>query len=380
MEPALLIVGASARAAAFSAARAGLVPWSWDRFGDSDLRARHRVELVADYTAELLQLLAAQPGVPLMYVGALENYPRLVDRLAENRPLYGNTGPVLRDVRDPFRLARVLGEQDLLFPEVRRDAAGLPRDGSWLYKPLRSCGGWRISPLDETFAESVEEQGTYFQRRVTGESCAAIYVAARGIATLLGVTRQLIGESWTGASGFQYCGSIGPLALPESLLAQYRKLGNVLSSEFGLTGLFGVDVVVEEQRVCCIEVNPRYTASVEVLEQGLGIRAIEHHVQAFQQQVLPAEPREPAGQQVGKVILYAREEIKGKQALWRTLLEENRDLQWPLVTDIPMPESVILAQAPMLTLWATGVSGEEVESALRKRVVEFGERLGRTEE
>ena len=36
----LLIVGASARAAAFSALRAGLRPWCADLFGDDDLRAR----------------------------------------------------------------------------------------------------------------------------------------------------------------------------------------------------------------------------------------------------------------------------------------------------------------------------------------------------
>ena len=38
--PNLLIFGASVRAAAFSALRAGLQPWCADLFADADLRAR----------------------------------------------------------------------------------------------------------------------------------------------------------------------------------------------------------------------------------------------------------------------------------------------------------------------------------------------------
>ena len=38
--PSLLIFGASVRAAAFSALRAGLQPWCADLFADADLRAR----------------------------------------------------------------------------------------------------------------------------------------------------------------------------------------------------------------------------------------------------------------------------------------------------------------------------------------------------
>ena len=101
----ILIVGASARAAAMSARRGGLNPWAADMFGDQDLRACCPVERIDDYPNGLERVLAAAPAGPWMYTGALENYPDLVDRMAALRPLYGIGGESLRAVRDPQRLA-----------------------------------------------------------------------------------------------------------------------------------------------------------------------------------------------------------------------------------------------------------------------------------
>ncbi len=44
-------------------------------------------------------------------------------------------------------------------------------------------------------------------------SVSAVFLAAGGSAVLLGVTRQLVGCRWAGATGFRYVGSIGPLAI-----------------------------------------------------------------------------------------------------------------------------------------------------------------------
>src|SRR5689334_8027083 len=101
----LTIVGASARAAAHSARRAGFSPCAADLFADLDLRGLCPSVLVHDYPQGLERLCAGpQPG-GWMYTGALENYPELVDRLAAMRPLWGNRAEVLRAVRDPQQLA-----------------------------------------------------------------------------------------------------------------------------------------------------------------------------------------------------------------------------------------------------------------------------------
>src|SRR5207248_5309461 len=75
----LLIFGASARAAAFSALRVGLRRWCADLFADLDLQARcPAMRLPGRYPHAFLDLAATDLPGPLMYTGGLENWPALV--------------------------------------------------------------------------------------------------------------------------------------------------------------------------------------------------------------------------------------------------------------------------------------------------------------
>src|SRR5262245_29422274 len=96
----LIILGASARAAAQSAALSGFRPHSIDLFGDEDLRALGPVKKIDRYPTEFLAAISAAPQAPWIYTGGLENYPRLVARLAQLRPLFGNVPETLVKVRD----------------------------------------------------------------------------------------------------------------------------------------------------------------------------------------------------------------------------------------------------------------------------------------
>jgi hypothetical protein len=78
----LLIVGASARAAAFSALRAGFEPVCLDLYADADLAAVARALRVASFPEEGIDVLARWPDVPAIYVGAMENHGALIDALA----------------------------------------------------------------------------------------------------------------------------------------------------------------------------------------------------------------------------------------------------------------------------------------------------------
>ena len=142
----LLIVGASARAAAFSARQAGLHPRSADLFADADLQQIGAAIHIVRYPAGLVDVLRSAPKAPWMYTGALENSPDLVDRLSKLRPLWGNPGAVLRRARDPWQVATSLRENGLRFPEISRS---VPRSGDWLVKPLRSSAGLGIERVVE---------------------------------------------------------------------------------------------------------------------------------------------------------------------------------------------------------------------------------------
>ena len=65
----LIIIGASARAAAFSAYRAGYTPYWLDQFGDEDLRQRFRGEIITGYPKEAIALIGKAPDAPFIFTG-----------------------------------------------------------------------------------------------------------------------------------------------------------------------------------------------------------------------------------------------------------------------------------------------------------------------
>src|SRR5262245_20679214 len=101
MSSRLLLLGASVRAAAFSARRVGFHPWGADLFLDADLSmAGTSFQQIYDYKAFLSVSEAGASG-PFLYTGALENRPGLVDKIASRRVVWGNSAKVLHRVRSP---------------------------------------------------------------------------------------------------------------------------------------------------------------------------------------------------------------------------------------------------------------------------------------
>src|SRR5262249_14443805 len=156
----VIIFGASVRAAAFSALRAGLSPWCADLFADADLRRRCPVLPVpADEYPDAFRAAAARgPEGPWMYTGGLENRPALVGALARSRPLWGNGAEVLRRVRSPGMVAASLRRAGFPCPEVRHRAEEVPA-GRWLVKPLDGAGGRGIA----VFRPGTRRRHVYYQ-------------------------------------------------------------------------------------------------------------------------------------------------------------------------------------------------------------------------
>src|SRR5439155_18688560 len=105
MTPPVGVVGASARAAVHSLARAGLSAWAVDLFADRDLaRVAPCAVCPPDrYPAALPELARQFPPGPALYTGGLENHPAVVGELAADRELWGNPPDRLERVREPFR-------------------------------------------------------------------------------------------------------------------------------------------------------------------------------------------------------------------------------------------------------------------------------------
>lgn len=342
----LLILGASARAAAASARRAGFEPTSVDLFADLDLAALGRAERVdpSTYPASFLDRVREWSPRPWIYTGALENHPDLVDRIAAIHPLWGNPGDVLRAVRDPMQVARALSEAGLPRPDVAITPSGLPTDGSWLVKPTASASGRGIRAWTSRQAEPDEPH--YYQERIEGKSYASLYLRDWRGTHWIGLTRQWVGRP---GSEFAYVGSIGPCHPPRALRQQLESIGNCLGWEFGLRGLFGVDLILKDGVAWPVEVNPRYTASAEVLELALGRPLLRSHQAAFTEpQTLRWRPEPRPGRTfvVAKRILHAHRPLTAPRV--RPSAFHGYDV--PELADIPQPGTRFEPGDPVMTL------------------------------
>jgi predicted ATP-grasp superfamily ATP-dependent carboligase len=193
----------------------------------------------------------------------------------------------------------------------------------------------------------------YFQEFIDGIACAASYVADGQKSWLLGVTRQLVGETWLRARAFQYCGSVGPLHLATSVVSDLQRLGQVLVQGTGLRGVFGIDFILRDNKPWLTEVNPRYTASMEVLEYALLISFLALHRSIFEPPMeMPAAEHGSSNALIGKAILFARQDfLFPAEGPWMQALQEPGAIEEPpSCADIPSAGQEIRKGQPILTV------------------------------
>jgi uncharacterized protein len=378
----LVVVGASVRAIAASAARTGWSVHAADLFTDVDLRrlAASAVRVTGSgprgYPRGLPAAAASFPPGPWLYTGALENHPDTIDEIAAIRPLAGNDGATLRAVRDHARLAASVRAAGLCYPPTVDDPAAAPTDGSFLVKPVASAGGrgirrWRGRGTRGASGALV------WQRFVPGTPWSAACLADPDGGRLFAASRQFTGLAWCGAGRFAYCGSLDVALddVPDSLRRQFERAARAIAADFGLVGLFGIDMVVDPRgRVHVIEVNPRPTASMELCERATGIPLAATHLAACG---FPSPTR-------GSVVTTVRDGAWSKAVVFAT--QRVRSVAPPAASvaaitaawteadgaaalaDLPRGGVELPAGGPIVTVFAHGDTPARSLATLRTRV------------
>lgn len=372
----LLILGASTRAAAHSAVRAGLRPVCGDLFADADLHSAANVFPVEDYPYALRGVAERAPAGPWMYTGALENHPQLIDDICRKRELWGCAAAAVRIARDPWQVQSMLREAGLPCLEVQSRNSTPPRDGTWLLKPQSGAAGRGIVEWNLAAANSVTlTEPHYFQRFRRGQSVSGVYLSSKESVQLLGVTQQLVGLNELHAPPFAWCGTIAPLDLPKLHIDTIRFVGEVIGTNCELHGLFGCDFIVDDEDAWLTEVNPRYTGATEIIEHLMRVPLLDWHRRACVGWAVPTVLIRNGGHSppyVGKAILYAACDcVAGDMTRF---ICDPATFRVPFVADIPMPGQKIPRGWPVCTVFASATDAETCLQKLLRRAKRIEER------
>jgi predicted ATP-grasp superfamily ATP-dependent carboligase len=243
-----------------------------------------------------------------------------------------------------------------------------------MVKPLRSGGGQRV----RRWSGGRLPRTAYLQEYIDGVPGSVVFVAARGQVVPLGVSRQLIGDPAFGAQGHRYCGNVlataGDPQFPggPALVDRACALARATAEEFGLDGVNGVDFIARATTPWPVEVNPRWSASMELVEQRFGLSVFGAHAAACARRALPrfdlhtASHREGA---TGKAIVFARRAVVvGDTRGW---------LGDPTVRDVPRPGERVAAGQPVCTVLATARDAGQCYEALVRRSKKIYDQLSK---
>jgi predicted ATP-grasp superfamily ATP-dependent carboligase len=318
-----LLVGLSTRAIAESAVKSGDDILTLDHFGDQDQKMLVKnLSLARDCglpfsAANLLRASETLEFDRVTYTSNLENHPEVVAVLACRAKLAGNSSQTIRRIRDWKLLREFCRNKSVkhpvtLLPGEEEQATS---DHAWLVKPVDGGGGHHIYPWDgRPLSDS-----SILQAYAEGIPFSAAFVANGSRGVVLGLTRQLNGISELGVDGYNWCGNILPLTLAadqkKRLLREIQHLVNDLIQHFELKGVGGIDFILAESgdgqlSPFLLEVNPRYTGSMELIEWAYGLNIYSLHRDACDGHL----PEFTLSEQVdeayyGKGIVFARQDV-----------------------------------------------------------------------
>jgi len=285
----LIVVGFSARAAAQSAIRSGYNPVAIDICGDRDLLAICSAYRNLENSDWLEWLEEYYAGVPILMAGGMENR---LDALAACQKNSSRAAPstlqiqMLRSTEKwkSWAIESAIGWPDSIFSfqEYELQEERLYRE-EWLVKSTASVGGLGIqrvaelgTPINESFFQI--RPHLYLQKRLLGESIGVSFLSSQFGSVVVGAALACRPSEDLAMPEFVYRGSVGPIAVEADRLKSLEIFANAAASESGILGLWQADFVVVEGAWYLLEINPRWSASMELHDSIGGLRLVELHV------------------------------------------------------------------------------------------------------
>lgn len=267
----VLIFAHSGRFLAQAATQAGYNVWVADCYGDIDLLAvadRWQSlpafsKLTHDHIFRALSDLTRGEQCLLICGGGIEQCYHLLLPLPPNIKLIGNTPDIIASIKTPSAFFKLLDDNAINFPETRfKVPSNKFGDMTWLKKEAAGLGGAHIQFAALTRNE-IDAQ-YYYQRFISGVSGSCLFLASGDNVQLMSINQQHL--SPTRQAPFR----LGRIESAWPISATHRddlhKIIRRLNEASGLIGLNSLDFVISDRNeLLVIEVNPRVSASAELI-------------------------------------------------------------------------------------------------------------------
>jgi predicted ATP-grasp superfamily ATP-dependent carboligase len=321
-KPTIYVVGASGRSAAESVREVGFRAVVLDMYADRDTGAVAEVILVDNYPSSIVtQLKSLQPGWVLL-AGGMENHSEIVAELSRFHRVLGPSAEQIEFFRKFETLENSIRESShsnlLGFPRIARSPEDIDEIGRWLLKSRLGCGGFHIQRLPSIEQAMSLAEDLYIQREVFGQSVGTVFLCEPNHVKLLGATASITKEMHESLVGEQpelplmaYRGSYGPICVPSDLEDAMCIWMQSLTHVANYSGILQADWVIGNNKGWLLEINPRWTAGMEIIEWATGRNLFSMQASLDKELMLLAceptfsSPRDSTSSRLFKAIQYA---------------------------------------------------------------------------
>ena len=348
----------SARAYVQMARDAGFQVIAIDAFADADTQAMAKQTLVAEYDADgfvaehvirLLESIDTSQIYGLMYGSGVESRPHLLQAIAQRFRLLGNAADIVQRCKS-LQFFDLLNQLNIPFPPINLQATSTQ---SVLLKRVDGSGGTHIRRV--AASQIPQSNHSYIQQEIIGDTLGILFVADAQRAVLIGMHQQ-----WNVALANQaMCASrmMSQVKVSAAVSAQVQQMVQKLTQALGLRGINSLDVIVQDEQVYCLELNPRLSASIDLyrteypLMQWHLAGLIDGYLDKLPQQIKQAKTAR------ARQIIYADIDMHILAGEWP---------EW--VTDIPCEGTVIHTNQPLCTVHAHGEDTLQAQTLLEQRI------------